>query len=577
MEINHNSSNSKCEEEHNHQIISVNSKPPNEDQNSEEGDDDDDDEQDEMRDLNESHQNSGGVIMESNNSITNPSYGNNPIQLQQHTQISTQGLNSAQMNGVRIGLKNLIGRIFLTEKDMLDTIQSIFPKGIKVCRKDKWKNGPNAGLHKKWRFVCECSGQPKPMGGGTPQMRKSKKIGCPFYVNAFWSKDVIGPRITTANFYHYGHDGNDIPVYHFSEDSGDSLLSQYETIEQCADDPTRQQMQKEMLMLSLKSKLVGHLSYLFANFPLEGIVRKVHDFLSPETNPPGMFSQPISLNNTSHHLHQRQQLLPQQQQQQQMLMAQQAYHSAHQMPAPHTAINPQQIQQQTHMHNQQQIQGKVQGSGQGQGQGSSPHFHNVITHAHQPQLRSQIIHQQQGLQHLSPQQQQQLLQAHLHPHLQLQYAPAGHLIGGPRGLPAHLTDPAQAEHLGFYTQGYTQRPSNNPTHVQYIKQQMQTQTQAQQHHQLQQQQLQQQHHHQHQQHHHQQQSQIIPIRDPGSMDPSSNSTTGKRKIHPTEGGRGESSQEEPSRKMDGQKEISTSQNYDSRNHEEDEDEENDED
>lgn len=68
---------------------------------------------------------------------------------------------STQVHGnsaayAQFDLDSLVTRVFGDEREMLEVISLIFPKGIKMCRKDKWKSGVNAGLHKKWRFVCEC-------------------------------------------------------------------------------------------------------------------------------------------------------------------------------------------------------------------------------------------------------------------------------------------------------------------------------------------------------------------------------------------------------------------------------------
>ena len=70
-------------------------------------------------------------------------------------------------------IHNLIGRIFLNENEMFTCLSTIFPKGLKMCRKDKWKTGPHQGLYKKWRFTCEFSGLPKP----NENPKTTKKIG----------------------------------------------------------------------------------------------------------------------------------------------------------------------------------------------------------------------------------------------------------------------------------------------------------------------------------------------------------------------------------------------------------------
>lgn len=206
----------------------------------------------------------------------------------------------------RVTIRNLVGFVFLTEKELIESVLGLF-RGVKVCRKDKWKSGPHTGLHKKWRFVCQCSGAPKV---AEPSMRleqrKSKKVGCPFYINAFWGQDTIGPRVTSANFYHNGHEGVDEAVYKFldaaptdgSSAPGETSSAELAALSQAAvddaQDPDRQQAQREMLMITLRAKLTAHLAYLFANFPLDGIVKKCHDFLAPSSNPPGQFAAPLA-------------------------------------------------------------------------------------------------------------------------------------------------------------------------------------------------------------------------------------------------------------------------------------------
>ena len=49
-------------------------------------------------------------------------------------------------------------------------------------------------------------------------------IGCPFYINAFWSLDFSGPRITTANFYHHHNDQN------YDDDKGQNYDTYYSVI-----------------------------------------------------------------------------------------------------------------------------------------------------------------------------------------------------------------------------------------------------------------------------------------------------------------------------------------------------------
>ena len=131
----------------------------------------------------------------------------------------------------------------------------------------------------------------------------------------------------------YDPDNNILSIYHFSDELAGSsiahdteLLNKYTSYNTntttntttSSDDNTTntnntpsntsniQQIQKEMLYISLKTKLTSHLSYLFTNFPLTGIVSKVHSFISLETNPSDMFAHPIPIhtnNNTTTNSH----------------------------------------------------------------------------------------------------------------------------------------------------------------------------------------------------------------------------------------------------------------------------------
>jgi hypothetical protein len=55
-------------------------------------------------------------------------------------------------------------------------------------------------------------------------------------------------------------------------------------------------MKRDMLFLSLEKNLKEHLKFLFNYFPEEAIVDKVNSFVSAETNPPGKFDKPVSVN-----------------------------------------------------------------------------------------------------------------------------------------------------------------------------------------------------------------------------------------------------------------------------------------
>ena len=178
----------------------------------------------------------------------------------------------------------LLTKLFSSEKDLLDTIHAVFPKGVKVCLKDKWKDGANAGMHKKWRFVCECGGQPRRNFNGSPA-RRTKKIGCPFFINAFWSQTQRGPRITTASLYHLGHEELEVNQQALSalmqeQAMASTLLLQEH--DESTTDPNKALIQKDVIMNSLKLKMDFHLKYMIANFPLEFVINRVNDFLSSE-------------------------------------------------------------------------------------------------------------------------------------------------------------------------------------------------------------------------------------------------------------------------------------------------------
>ena len=108
------------------------------------------------------------IIQFDNNQISNeanePTLSNN---------VSTNNNNSISTATACCTIHNLIGRIFLNENEMFTCLSTIFPKGLKMCRKDKWKTGPHQGLYKKWRFTCEFSGLPKP----NENPKTTKKIG----------------------------------------------------------------------------------------------------------------------------------------------------------------------------------------------------------------------------------------------------------------------------------------------------------------------------------------------------------------------------------------------------------------
>jgi hypothetical protein len=196
--------------------------------------------------------------------------------------MAAERMAAEQNTAQRFNFEPLLTKLFTSEKDLLDTIHAIFPKGVKVCRKDKWKAGEHAGMHKKWRFVCECGGLPRRNFNGSPA-RRTKKIGCPFFINAFWSKSQGGPRITTASLFHCGHDEvevNEVALAALCQEQRQlSLQMAQENID--SSDPIRSVQQKEMLLASLKLKMDYHLKYMMYNYPVDVVVARVNEFLSP--------------------------------------------------------------------------------------------------------------------------------------------------------------------------------------------------------------------------------------------------------------------------------------------------------
>jgi hypothetical protein len=197
-------------------------------------------------------------------------------------QMAAERLAAEQAAAQRFNFEPLLTKLFVSEKDLLDTIHAIFPKGVKVCRKDKWKTGEHAGMHKKWRFVCECGGLPRRNLNGSPA-RRTKKIGCPILINAIWSKSQGGPRITTASLFHCGHDEVEINEAALAELCQEQRQLSMQIAQEQLDgtDPIRSVQQKEMLLSSLKLKMDYHLKYLMYNYPLDIVVTKVNDFLAP--------------------------------------------------------------------------------------------------------------------------------------------------------------------------------------------------------------------------------------------------------------------------------------------------------